>query len=103
MRDGKNDVSVVTRAPSLDNEGDGVWRHLLHALLDDMVAVHAFDARHDVLLQLLGHQQLRLARHVLDRLLHDAATVRLVRQHEQLREEHLRVCVSGGGPTHAGV
>mmetsp|Transcript_124182 Transcript_124182/g.322551 ORF Transcript_124182/g.322551 Transcript_124182/m.322551 type:complete len:300 (-) Transcript_124182:328-1227(-) len=70
---------------SFDDEGHGVGGHLLDALLDDMVAVHALDARNDILLELRCHHELRLTGHVLDRLLDDTATMCLIRKYQKLR------------------
>mmetsp|Transcript_65387 Transcript_65387/g.210775 ORF Transcript_65387/g.210775 Transcript_65387/m.210775 type:complete len:232 (-) Transcript_65387:672-1367(-) len=64
----------------LDDEGHGLRRHLLHTLLDHVVAVHALDASDDVLAELPGDGQLCLPRHVLDGLLDDAAAVGLARE-----------------------
>mmetsp|Transcript_556 Transcript_556/g.1767 ORF Transcript_556/g.1767 Transcript_556/m.1767 type:complete len:267 (-) Transcript_556:386-1186(-) len=53
-------------------------RHDVDDLLDDVVAVHALDARHHVLLHRPGHAHEVLGGREVHRLLHDAAAVRVV-------------------------
>mmetsp|Transcript_49097 Transcript_49097/g.129792 ORF Transcript_49097/g.129792 Transcript_49097/m.129792 type:complete len:348 (-) Transcript_49097:76-1119(-) len=66
------------------DEGHRVRRHLLDALLHDVVAVHALDAVDDAPLQLPREQHLHLGRRDLDRLLDHAAAVHPVRQLQHL-------------------
>mmetsp|Transcript_24169 Transcript_24169/g.52594 ORF Transcript_24169/g.52594 Transcript_24169/m.52594 type:complete len:300 (-) Transcript_24169:770-1669(-) len=72
----------------LDSQNDEIyriWWHLLDASLDDMVAMHAVDAGHDIFLQLLRHVLLGLAGNAFNGLLYYPTSIDVVGQVQDFR------------------
>mmetsp|Transcript_139397 Transcript_139397/g.347583 ORF Transcript_139397/g.347583 Transcript_139397/m.347583 type:complete len:240 (+) Transcript_139397:315-1034(+) len=74
---------------SVDNESHEVWRHLLDAFLDYVVAMHALHTIDYSSAQLRSEPHLHLGRAYLESCLDDSATIHLVCQLEYLSLELL--------------